>query len=256
MNTIRQRDVQGKKSKVFISVVLDESGSMQIGKEAIVSGMNEQIQTLKRKFNVDLVEPVVSFVKFSDNVHPLYEGKTINDLSEFEPKAYSPNGSTALYDSVGYTIDMMQKLDGINDEGNSALLIIITDGEENASRKFNSSQIAEKIQSLNKTGKWTVTYLGPNSVDLTKVNNNTKISYGNMYSADLTSNVGYRKAFASMNDSLGVYASNVSYNVASGLSFASDSFYVGSKSDSDGSGGSTTSADSLTSDSKTADKVS
>jgi uncharacterized protein YegL len=230
MNTIKQRDVQNKKAKVFVSVVLDESSSMSTGKDAIVSGMNEQIQTLKKKFEGDLIEPVVSFIKFSDSVVSLYEGKTIGDLSEFDPRSYNPNGMTALYDAVGYTIDMMQRLDGINDEGNSCLLIIITDGEENSSHRFNSSQISEKISTLNKTGKWTVTYLGPNNVDLTKVNQHTKISYGNMYSADLTSNAGYVSAFKSMNQSLGVYASNVSTNAASGcLSFASDSFYLDSK---------------------------
>jgi len=229
MNTIKQKDVQNKKAKVFISFVLDESGSMQTGQGAIVGGMNEQIQTLKRKFEGDLIEPVVSFIKFSDNIVSLYEGKTLSDLSEFEQKGYNPNGSTALYDAVGYTIDMMQRLDGIDDEGNSALLVVITDGEENASHKFNSSQISEKIVALNKTGRWTVTYLGPNNVDLTKVNQHTKISYGNMYAADLTSSAGYVSAFRSMNQSLGVYASNVSMNAASGcLSFASDSFYTDS----------------------------
>ena len=60
MNTIKQRDVQNKKAKVFISFVLDESGSMQGGKNEIVSGMNEQIQTLKKKFEGEMVEPVVS----------------------------------------------------------------------------------------------------------------------------------------------------------------------------------------------------
>jgi uncharacterized protein YegL len=226
VNTIKQRDVQNKKAKVFISFVLDESGSMQGGKNEIVSGMNEQIQTLKKKFEGEMVEPVVSFIKFADNIVSLYEGRTISDLSEFEPKGYNPNGSTALYDAVGYTIDMMQRLDGIDEEGNSALLVVITDGEENASHKFSSSQIAEKIQSLNKTGKWTVTYLGPNNVDLTQVNKATKISYGNMLTADFSTSEGYTTAFRSMNDSLGIYASNVSFGAISGCSVSSDSFYT------------------------------
>jgi len=227
-NTIKAKDVQEKKNKVFISFVLDESGSMSVGRDTIVKGMNEQIQTLKSRFKDGLIEPVVSFVKFADNVITLYEGKHIDSLQEFELMSYNPNGSTALYDAVGTTIDMMEKMDGIRDEGNSALLIIITDGEENASKKFKSKQIAEKIQTLQNTKKWTITYLGPNNVDLSKVNTATQISYGNMYSADLTSAVGYRMAFSAMNVGVNNWASGISCAAISGCSFNSDSFYQGS----------------------------
>jgi uncharacterized protein YegL len=225
MNTIKQKDYNEKKAKVFISFVLDESGSMGTGKDAVVSGINEQIQTLKTRYSGDLLEPVVTFVKFADNVMPLYEGKTIEDLKEFEPKSYAPNGSTALYDAVGYTIDKMNSLDGINDEGNSCLMVVITDGEENASKKFNSKHIAEKIQTLNKSGKWTITYLGPNDVDLSKVNKSTNISYGNMARADFSTSVGYSTAFKSLNRSMNTYISGTQLAASSGCFFASDSFY-------------------------------
>ena len=186
MNTILKKDIQDKKPKVFISFVLDESSSMSIGRDAIESGMNEQIQTIKNKFGDGEVESVVSFVKFNQDVTPLYIGKTIDDLVEFEKGSYSPNGSTALYDAVGFTLDKMEKMEGINDEANSALLVVITDGEENSSKKFNSKQIAERVSALEKSDKWTITYLGPNDVDLSKVQKDTKMSLGNMYSADLT----------------------------------------------------------------------
>jgi len=224
-NTIKAKDVQSKKAKAFISFILDESGSMSVGRETIVKGMNEQIQTLKSRFKDGLVEPVVSFVKFADNVITLYEGKPIDNLREFEIMGYNPNGSTALYDAVGATIDMMEKMEGINDEGNSALLIVITDGEENASKKFNSKQIAEKIQTLQGTKKWTITYLGPNNVDLSKVNKTTQISYGNLYSTDLTSARGYTMAFNAVNVGLNNWISGSYCAATSGCSFSSDSFY-------------------------------
>lgn len=225
MNTIKQKDVQERKSKVFISFVLDESGSMSVGKDAVVSGLNEQIQTLKSKFKDSQAEVVVSFVKFADNIISLYEGKTLENLVEFESHAYKPNGSTALYDGVGYCLDMMERMDGINDEGNSALVCVATDGEENASRHFNSKQIAEKIQSLQNTKRWTITYLGPNTVDLSKVKQNMHTYFGNMYSADLTSSVGYERAFKSMAVGVNSWACNVNMAIASGCSFSSDAFY-------------------------------
>jgi len=226
MNTIKQKDIESKKSKVFISFVLDESGSMQTGRKEIISGMNEQIQSIKNKFSGTIVEPVVSFVKFADNVISLYEGKTMDDLKEFELMGYVPNGSTALYDAVGYTIDMVSKFDGINEEGNSSILVIVTDGDENASKRYNSSQIAEKVQTLSKTGRWTVTYLGPNNVDLTKVKQGINTSYGNMLRADLTSSVGYKGAFKSIGASMDSFYGAVATNAVSGASFSSSNFYA------------------------------
>lgn len=225
MNTIKSKNVQERKSKVFISFVLDESGSMSTGADAVVSGMNEQIQTLKNKFQDSPAEVVVSFVKFADNIISLYEGKTLSDLKEFESHGYRPNGSTALYDAVGYTLDMMGRMDGINDEDSSCLLVIVTDGEENASKHFNSKQIAEKIQSLNSTKRWTVTYLGPNNVDLSKVSQSMKTSYGNMYAADLSTSAGYTKAFRKIGSNLNAWADSVNVAACSGMSFASNAFY-------------------------------
>jgi len=225
MNIIKQKDVQDKKGKVFISFVLDESGSMSTGQGAVVSGMNEQIQTIKNKFKDSNADVVVSFVKFSDNIISLYEGTTLENLREFESHAYKPNGSTALYDAVGYTLDMMNRMDGINDEGNSSLLVIITDGEENASRHFNSKQIAERIQSLNNTKRWTITYLGPNSVDLSSVKQSMNTSMGNMYSANLSNSLGYKSAFKSINSNLGMWADNASLAAHSGVSYTCDAFY-------------------------------
>lgn len=225
MNTIKAKDVSEKKAKVFVSFVLDESSSMSTGQGAIVSGMNEQIQTLKKRFADGSVEPVVTFVKFSDNVISMYEGRTLDELQEFKQTDYKPNGMTALYDAVGYTIDTVQKLDGINDEGNSSLLIIITDGEENSSRKFNSSQISEKIKTLNGSGKWTLTYIGPNNVDLTVVNKSTNINYGNMYSVNLNDSFGYTKAFTVLGSSVETFYSGIHSAAISGCSYVSDAFY-------------------------------
>ena len=146
-------------------------------------------------------------------------------MREFESHAYRPNGSTALYDATGYTLDMMQKMEGIDEDDTTCLVLICTDGEENASKHFNAKQIAERIQTLNNTKRWTITYLGPNNVDLSKVKQGINTSYGNMLRADLTSSRGYTQAFASVNSNLGAWASNVSFNAISGCSFASNSFY-------------------------------
>jgi uncharacterized protein YegL len=244
MNTIKEKDVNSKKKpKVFVSFVLDESSSMGTGQGAVVSGMNEQIQTLKKRFEDGSVEPVITFVKFSDNVISMYEGRPLSDLQEIKANDYRPNGMTALYDAVGYTIDTVEKLEGINDEGNSSLLIVITDGEENSSRKYNSSQISEKIKTLNASGKWTVTYIGPKSVDLSVMSKTTNISYGNMYKADFSDSFGFRTAFNTLNASVGNYYSGVQCAAVSGASFSVGDFYAGSLSVSDTNGSSSSSSD-------------
>ena len=219
-----------EKRKAFIAFVLDESGSMATGREATISGMNEQIQQIKSTFKDSKdVEPIVTFVKFNGIVTPLYVNKTLEDLKEFTPADYQPNGSTAMYDGVGYVLNTLENSEGISDEDTSVLVVVISDGEENQSREHNSSTIADRVNKFNETKRWTFTYLGSN-VDLTKVQQSTGFRMGNTISFDSSSNATYAKGFASHAQGFSNYLSdmNVSSSVlrASKMSLSSDSFYT------------------------------
>ena len=70
---------------------------------------------------------------------------------------YNPSGSTALYDAIGNTIDWFRN-------EHDVLMVIVTDGEENSSKKYTKSQINKMIDEKKEKNNWTYVYL---SSDLT-----------------------------------------------------------------------------------------
>ena len=76
---------------------------------------------------------------------------------------YRPDGTTALLDAIGATINDLQRSRGQELEADEAsvVVVIITDGYENSSKDYNHGQIASLIyKDLRQTGKWTFSYLG------------------------------------------------------------------------------------------------
>lgn len=168
----------GNKLKTYITIILDSSGSMCTMETEALQMFNEQIKTIKK--NNDM-ETYVSLVTFGSNVNePIAWCRNANDVKELTNKEYRPNGGTALYDAVGDTITKYLKMKDSKDENTSYLMIIITDGEENASQRFIGTKISKLIKRVQKTKRWTFTYLGATNTDLSKVQKVFNLSKGNM----------------------------------------------------------------------------
>ena len=135
-------------SSISVSLILDESGSMGSCKQETINGFNEYIQSL-RKQNVKF-----ALTKFSDDCKIVYNAKDIKDVKELNEVDYQPNGMTALYDAIGNTISMVKSEDKV-------LIVILTDGDENASEEYKKETIAKLIKEKEKKG-WTFVYLGAN----------------------------------------------------------------------------------------------
>lgn len=75
---------------------------------------------------------------------------------------YRPSGCTALLDAIGTAINQIRMTNEskiLNNEM-SVIMVILTDGMENASREFNFHQIAGMIQELERTSNWSFSFLG------------------------------------------------------------------------------------------------
>lgn len=178
--------------KTLVTVVLDRSGSMQRGKQHTIDGFNEQIQTLKSAES-ETSKSLVTLVTFNDRVEVLFDAIPVNSIPELTEQTYIPSGMTAMYDGVGEAIRLLEKRDDINDPNVSVLMVILSDGEENASRVSTQAHIAEKIQSLKDTGRWTFTYMGAN-VDLSTISTQLNLDIGNVISFNASSEEGYAQA--------------------------------------------------------------
>jgi hypothetical protein len=83
-------------------------------------------------------------------------------LKPIEDYRYVADGySTPLLDSVGELIELLENVPDKHDPEVSFLVMIITDGEENSSRKWNSRRLTEKIRELQATDRWTFIFRVP-----------------------------------------------------------------------------------------------
>ena len=207
----------------YITFVIDESGSMGSTKDATITGINEQIQQIQKDFGSkkDDIETIVSLIKFNATPTAVFMHKPLEDLKEITAEDYTPGGNTAMYDAVGFAINKLKDRKDIDKDTTSSLLIVVSDGQENASKEFNSSSLAKVVGKLNETKRWTITYLGANQ-DLSQVSQSSGLLRSNMASFDSHSTKGVTRAFAVNARAVSNYASVLQ---SSEYSFASNDFY-------------------------------
>jgi len=144
-----------------ITVVLDRSGSMQVTRTDAMNGFNALVEDQKRLPG----EAWLSLVQFDDQYQVDYTETPIVAVAELTPDRYQPRGSTALLDAIGQTIDAIgNRLSARpeRDRPEKVIVVIITDGEENASRMFNAHQISQKIAHQRDVYKWEILFVGSN----------------------------------------------------------------------------------------------
>ena len=228
-----------KKLKTYVAFVLDRSGSMHTISEEAVEGYNAHIRKFKE--NTDEQEVIVSLVTFNSNVYEHYWLENVKDQEEANQKDYNPGGTTALLDAMGYTIDKLQESTDINDENNAYVVITISDGQENASKHVSDGNLKNKISALQKTGRWTFTFMGCDAVYMKEVARATAIPVANMAVWSNASKEGTKFAYAKSADSADKYmkrrlrASSVRGMSAATFNFYSDSDSLADFSSDDGS---------------------
>ena len=180
--TIKQSTML-KNKKTYYQIILDKSGSMHDCINTTINGFNEQMQmirSLKKKYPEQ--EFVVSLTTFNQGVHfdinqedpnNTKELTAINNLYNYKKDenliSYLPNGMTALYDAIGMSVNNILKFanEEINNDQATVVVVIITDGHENASVKYTYRQIQSMIKELELSDNWTFSYLSntPDAID-------------------------------------------------------------------------------------------
>ena len=110
----------------------------------------------------------VSLFKFEDEVTEVYRGKDVNDVEYLDEHTYKPGGCTAMNDGIGTAIDRIGKwLDGMKEEDKPEknLIVIMTDGMENASKEYTGKQVRDMIKHQEEKYSWTFMYLGTDITD-------------------------------------------------------------------------------------------
>jgi uncharacterized protein YegL len=171
---------------IYYHIILDKSGSMQDCIHPTITGYNEQLQVIQslQHRNPEL-EIRVGLTQFNNEVEQCYYAQPPINVGFINQKQYVPSGMTALLDAIGTTV--LKIRDDLAEElahGDSTVIIVIlTDGYENASRLFNQQGIKNLIRELEATGKWTFTYLGA-TIDAVQVAEQLNIKKENSMAFD------------------------------------------------------------------------
>ncbi len=131
----------------LIVLVLDASGSMNRISTAIRESVNNFI-TQQKAGPID--DTRMSFVVFSSEATVRFIKKPIAEVQSITSDDYQCGGDTALFDAIGLAIDR-------HEDEKEALIVIVTDGEENCSRTTHD-ELQSKIEAK-KTIGWQFIYL-------------------------------------------------------------------------------------------------
>jgi uncharacterized protein YegL len=144
-----------------IVFVVDRSGSMSRIKSQVVRVFNNQLDTVQRNARSAGQKSFLSTFMFHSTVDkPRHLVAPVEKVPKLAPKDFQLGGSTALLDAVGTAITRLQKAKGATNKNTSFLVIVITDGHENASRHYKKS-LKGLIAQVQKTGRWSLAFLVP-----------------------------------------------------------------------------------------------
>lgn len=144
------------KNKTEIAVVLDRSGSMTAIATDMVGGFTTFVENQRKLPG----ECALSLYQFDHAYETLYEEKPLADVP---PLRLEPRGNTALYDAVGRTIlQLGRRLSSKpeHERPGSVVVMIITDGHENASQEFSLSRLREMIKTQEEKYQWRFAFMG------------------------------------------------------------------------------------------------
>ncbi|HEC72063.1 MAG: zinc finger domain-containing protein [Candidatus Thorarchaeota archaeon] len=158
------QQVDASKLVNHIALIIDGSGSMGHLYKKAREVINSQLKTIKKNAAANSIKTFVSLYVFEDRVKTIYVNVPIKmaaPLSEFD---YGRNmGMTALRDTVMQAAADFNQW--TNDVNHSFLIVTVTDGMENASRRYRGhsgkKQFQESVERLQKTDLWTFVYSVP-----------------------------------------------------------------------------------------------
>jgi len=148
---------------VHISVVLDRSGSMSPIAGDIVGGFNQFLADQRSQPG----SARITLAQFDgqDPFEVLIDAADLRRVTDLDRSAYQPRGMTPLYDAIGRTIGRIDSRIARRKKRNlqpeDQVVVIVTDGLENASREHTRSTIFESIDGRRKE-RWVFVFLGAN----------------------------------------------------------------------------------------------
>jgi len=156
-----------KKDYTHLTVILDRTGSMESIRDDTIGGFNAFLSSQQAEPG----EATLTLVQFDsqDPYEVIHHFKPIAEVPPLTRQTFVPRASTPLLDALGRGInDLEQSLGQKAEDERPArvVMVIITDGQENASREFRKEQIEKMIRDKQAKLDWQFVFL---SADLAAI---------------------------------------------------------------------------------------
>ena len=179
--------------------ILDRSGSMSGLEADTIGGYN----SLMEKQRGEQGEATITTVLFDDRYEMIHDHADIKKVKAMDNKTYYARGCTALLDAIGKTINHVgnrHKFAPDNEVPGKTMVVIITDGYENASQEFKLDKVRSMIEHQKSKFGWEFLFLGAN-IDAVETADTFGISADRAvtYEAD---NVGTKMNFEAVNEAV------------------------------------------------------
>jgi len=147
----------GKTRSILINFVLDKSGSMDVIRDATISGFNEFKNDQAREDG----EAFFTLTLFDTTFYTPITAVPAQRVRDLTYESYRPDGMTALYDAIGHTMKLTDEWVAKH-KPDQVLFVIMTDGHENSSRQYRQREIFDLIADRQANADYEFIFLGAN----------------------------------------------------------------------------------------------
>lgn len=158
------------KKRTELVFVIDKSGSMTGTEADTIGGFNSMLNKIKAE---DIPCRLTTFM-FNNDYEIIHDRLDIDAVMPMTRHDYIPGRSTALVDAAVTAIEKtinVQKNSDAKHRAEEVIFVIITDGEENASREFSATHLKRLIKKEQEEYGWEFIFLGANIDAVTTADN-------------------------------------------------------------------------------------
>jgi hypothetical protein len=136
-------------NRLYVKVLLDNSGSMLANKSVTLTALNKYLDGLQ--------DDAVVSVNLFGYVTDVKRTKVDKQAAKIKPQEYPCDKGTALFDAIGVGIS---QVDEEAKDFDRIVLVVQTDGQERDSREFTLPMVQQLLRDKQEGEGWLVVFLG------------------------------------------------------------------------------------------------